>query len=81
MSYEIIDLPTASFTLCFIHSEKRRESMVEARAKRELMLGQAELTRELTEDDEARDYAAEEVSILTTILITKFVDNFDYGIL
>lgn len=36
--------------------------MLEARAKRDLMLGQIELERQLNEDDEARDYAAEEVS-------------------
>ncbi|CAG9568750.1 unnamed protein product [Danaus chrysippus] len=40
--------------------KKRRESFVEARNKRELMLGREELKKELTEDDAARDYAAEE---------------------
>ncbi|KAM3958016.1 uncharacterized protein ACR2FA_007967 [Aphomia sociella] len=40
--------------------QKRREARNEARAKRELMLGQIELRKELNEDDEARNYAAEE---------------------
>ncbi|XP_028171121.1 uncharacterized protein LOC114360583 [Ostrinia furnacalis] len=40
--------------------QKRRDAREEARAKRELMLGQVDLKKELNEDDEARDYAAEE---------------------
>ncbi|XP_038218083.1 uncharacterized protein LOC119836720 [Zerene cesonia] len=40
--------------------QKRRDARAEARAKRELMLGQIELTKQLNEDDEARNYAAEE---------------------
>lgn len=48
-------------------TEKRIKSMKEARSKRELLLEQANLQRELNEDDEARDYAAEEVSISSSI--------------
>ncbi|XP_045454878.1 uncharacterized protein LOC123664378 [Melitaea cinxia] len=40
--------------------EKRREAREDARQKRELMLGRLELQKQLNEDDEARDYAAEE---------------------
>ncbi|XP_045507045.1 uncharacterized protein LOC123703177 [Colias croceus] len=40
--------------------QKRRDARAEARAKRELMLGQIELTKQLNEDDEARNFAAEE---------------------
>ncbi|RVE45009.1 hypothetical protein evm_010327 [Chilo suppressalis] len=40
--------------------ERRRQANKNARAKRELMLGQIELQKQLNEDDEARDYAAEE---------------------
>ncbi|KAJ0171960.1 hypothetical protein K1T71_012723 [Dendrolimus kikuchii] len=40
--------------------QKRRDASDQARAKRELMLGQIQLQKELNEDDEARDYAAEE---------------------
>ncbi|CAG4966391.1 unnamed protein product [Colias eurytheme] len=40
--------------------QKRRDARAEARAKRELMLGQIELTKQLNEDDEARNLAAEE---------------------
>ncbi|KAL0860666.1 hypothetical protein ABMA27_010011 [Loxostege sticticalis] len=40
--------------------QRRRDAREEARAKRELMLGQIDLKKELNEDDEARDYAAEE---------------------
>ncbi|CAG9792544.1 unnamed protein product [Diatraea saccharalis] len=40
--------------------EKRRYAQEDARAKRELMLGQIELQKQFNEDDEARDYAAEE---------------------
>ncbi|KAL0811075.1 hypothetical protein ABMA28_010346 [Loxostege sticticalis] len=40
--------------------QRRRDAREEARVKRELMLGQIDLKKELNEDDEARDYAAEE---------------------
>ncbi|KAG6458418.1 uncharacterized protein LOC115448815 [Manduca sexta] len=40
--------------------QKRRQAREDARAKRDLMLGRIELTKQLNEDDEARDYAAEE---------------------
>ncbi|XP_041971355.1 uncharacterized protein LOC121727543 [Aricia agestis] len=40
--------------------QKRSESMKDARTKRELLLQQAALEKELNEDDGARDYAAEE---------------------
>ncbi|XP_075986189.1 uncharacterized protein LOC142983185 isoform X2 [Anticarsia gemmatalis] len=40
--------------------QKRHAAMEQARAKRELMLGQIELKKLFNEDDEARDYAAEE---------------------
>ncbi|XP_053620129.1 uncharacterized protein LOC128680765 isoform X2 [Plodia interpunctella] len=40
--------------------QKRRDARDTARAKRELMLGQIELEKSFNEDDEARDYAAEE---------------------
>ncbi|GBP32310.1 hypothetical protein EVAR_86143_1 [Eumeta japonica] len=40
--------------------EKRRAAADAARAKRELMLGGADLEKAFNEDDEARDYAAEE---------------------
>ncbi|XP_073961170.1 uncharacterized protein isoform X2 [Choristoneura fumiferana] len=40
--------------------QKRRDAREEARVKRELMLGQIELTKQLNEDDDARDFAAEE---------------------
>lgn len=42
-------------------TEKRRTAREEARHKRELMLGQIELQKQFNEDDEARDFAAEEV--------------------
>ncbi|KAL4713717.1 hypothetical protein ACJJTC_004248 [Scirpophaga incertulas] len=41
-------------------SQRNVETRRGARSKRELMLGQIELRKELNEDDEARDYAAEE---------------------
>ncbi|XP_049881256.1 uncharacterized protein LOC126377520 isoform X2 [Pectinophora gossypiella] len=40
--------------------QKRKDARNEARAKRELFLGQADLEKELNEDDEPRNYAAEE---------------------
>ncbi|CAH0714803.1 unnamed protein product, partial [Brenthis ino] len=40
--------------------QKRRDAREDARSKRELLLGQADLKRELNADDEARNYAAEE---------------------
>ncbi|CAH2058428.1 unnamed protein product, partial [Iphiclides podalirius] len=40
--------------------QRRRDAREEARAKRELMLGQIELQKELNEDDEARNTAVEE---------------------
>lgn len=42
-------------------TENRRTAREEARHKRELMLGQIELQKQFNEDDEARDFAAEEV--------------------
>lgn len=56
--------------------EKRLEAAQQARAKRELMLGQIELQRQLNEDDEARDYAAEEV---TNLLLLIFVQKSERG--
>ncbi|VVC95794.1 unnamed protein product [Leptidea sinapis] len=41
--------------------QKRRTAREEARAKRELMLGHADFVKELNQDDEARDFAAEEM--------------------
>ncbi|XP_059061293.1 uncharacterized protein LOC131854181 [Achroia grisella] len=43
-----------------LRQQKRHDAMNEARAKRELMLGQIELQKQLNDDDEARNYAAEE---------------------
>ncbi|XP_052758070.1 uncharacterized protein LOC113510992 isoform X2 [Galleria mellonella] len=40
--------------------QQRRDARDEARTKRQLMLGEIELQKELNEDDEARNYAAEE---------------------
>ncbi|XP_026315937.1 uncharacterized protein LOC113227254 isoform X2 [Hyposmocoma kahamanoa] len=40
--------------------QKRHEARMAARAKRELMLGQIELTKQLNEDDEPRNHAGEE---------------------
>nr|XP_026491969.1 uncharacterized protein LOC113397729 isoform X1 [Vanessa tameamea] len=40
--------------------QKRRDARETARNKRELLLGQIELEKQLNADDEARDYAAEE---------------------
>ncbi|CAB3226248.1 unnamed protein product [Arctia plantaginis] len=40
--------------------KKRQEAMEQARAKRETMLAHIELQKSFNEDDEARDYAAEE---------------------
>ncbi|XP_068624078.1 uncharacterized protein [Battus philenor] len=40
--------------------QRRRDAREEARAKRELMLGQIELKKEFNEDDEARNTAVEE---------------------
>ena len=44
--------------------EKRRDAREDARSKRELMLREIDLKKQLNENDEARDYAAEEVSNL-----------------
>ncbi|XP_045540260.1 uncharacterized protein LOC106710343 isoform X2 [Papilio machaon] len=41
--------------------QKRRDTREEARARRDLMLGQIELKKELNEDDEARNTAQEDV--------------------
>ncbi|CAG4995515.1 unnamed protein product [Parnassius apollo] len=43
-----------------LRQQKRRDAREEARAKRELMLGQVELQKEFNEDDEARNTAVEE---------------------
>ncbi|CAH2237970.1 jg7824, partial [Pararge aegeria aegeria] len=40
--------------------QRRRQAMEDARHKRELLLGQIELQKQFNEDDEARDFAAEE---------------------
>ncbi|KAJ2945019.1 hypothetical protein O0L34_g1915 [Tuta absoluta] len=41
--------------------QKRRDARTEARTKRQLMINQAEFERELNEDDEPRNFAAEEL--------------------